>query len=167
MSDAADTPADAMPKRSRRPMLIGLLLMLLLGGGGFYAVYSGMILGDHAARSDTSPEADGDGEGGEPITGIAFVPIPPLTVSLGAEAGARFLHFTAQVEVGKPAEEEITMLMPRIVDVLNSYLRAVETRELSDPTALVRLRSQMLRRVQLVTGDGKVRDLLISEFVIN
>jgi len=163
MSDAADTPADAVPKRSRRPMLVGLLLMLLLGGGGFYAVYAGLILGGHATRGDTSPEA----EGGEPITGIAFVPIPPLTVSLGAEAGARYLHFTAQVEVGKPAEEEVTMLMPRIVDVLNSYLRAVETRELSDPTALVRLRSQMLRRVQLVTGDGKVRDLLISEFVIN
>lgn len=163
MSDAADTPADAVPKRSRRPMLVGLLLMLLLGGGGFYAVYAGLILGGHATRGDTSPEA----EGGEPITGIAFVPIPPLTVSLGAEAGARYLHFTAQVEVGKPAEEEVTMLMPRIVDVLNSYLRAVETRELSDPTALVRLRSQMLRRGQLVTGDGKVRDLLISEFVIN
>jgi flagellar FliL protein len=31
----------------------------------------------------------------------------------------------------------------------------------------VRLRGQMLRRVQLVVGDGMVRDLLITEFVLN
>ena len=32
---------------------------------------------------------------------------------------------------------------------------------------LVRLRAQMLRRVQMVTGEGRVRDLLITEFVLN
>ena len=53
------------------------------------------------------------------------------------------------------------MLMPRIQDVLNSYLRAVEVRQLEDPSALLRLRAQMLRRVQIVTGEGRVRDLLI------
>ena len=54
-----------------------------------------------------------------------------------------------------------------ILDVLNGYLRAVEMRELEDPSALVRLRAQMLRRVQIVTGEGRVRDLLVTEFVIN
>jgi flagellar protein FliL len=57
--------------------------------------------------------------------------------------------------------------MPRIVDVLNGYLRAVEVREFEDPAALVRLRAQMLRRVQIVTGEGRVRDLLVTEFVLN
>ncbi len=51
--------------------------------------------------------------------------------------------------------------------MLNSYLRAVEVRQLEDPSALLRLRAQMLRRVQIVTGEGRVRDLLISEFVLN
>ena len=50
--------------------------------------------------------------------------------------------------------------MPRILDVLNSYLRAVELADLEDPSAMVRLRAQMLRRVQIVTGEGRVRDLL-------
>lgn len=163
MSDAAETAADAAPKRSKRPILIGLVLMLLLGGGGFYAVYAGLILGRH----EMTDEAPAEGADDKAMPAIAFIPIPPLVVSLGADAGARFLHFTAQVEVNKSAEEDVTLLMPRVVDVLNSYLRAVETRELADPTALVRLRSQMLRRIQLVTGDDKVRDLLISEFIIN
>lgn len=51
--------------------------------------------------------------------------------------------------------------------MLNGYLRAVETSELEQRAALVRMRAQMLRRVQVVTGEGRVRDLLIMEFVLN
>ena len=58
-------------------------------------------------------------------------------------------------------------LSPRVLDVLNSYLRVVEIDELSEPTSLLRLRAQMLRRVQIVTGEGRVRDLLITQFVVN
>ena len=53
------------------------------------------------------------------------------------------------------------------MDVLNSYLRAVAVSDLEDPSALVSLRAQMLRRIQLVTGEGRVRDLLIMEFVLS
>lgn len=57
--------------------------------------------------------------------------------------------------------------MPRIADVLNTYLRAVEVRDLEAPAATVWLRAQMLRRIQVVAGEGRVRDLLITEFVLN
>ena len=41
-------PQDAAPKKkSKRPMIIGLVLAILLGGGGFFATFSGMILGPH------------------------------------------------------------------------------------------------------------------------
>jgi flagellar FliL protein len=53
------------------------------------------------------------------------------------------------------------------MDVLNGYLRAVEVAEIEDRSALIRLRAQMLRRVQIVTGEGRVRDLLVTEFVVN
>ena len=36
-------------------------------------------------------------------------------------------------------EAEVLLLLPRILDVLNGYLRAVEVEELADPHALVRL----------------------------
>ena len=57
--------------------------------------------------------------------------------------------------------------MPRVVDVLNSYLRALEIDDLRGNAALVRLRAQMLRRVQTVIGRDRVNDLLIMEFVMN
>jgi flagellar FliL protein len=50
---------------------------------------------------------------------------------------------------------------------LNGYLRALEAGDLEDRSALTRLRGQMLRRVKMVTGRGRVNDLLIMEFVLN
>lgn len=163
MSDQSATSPEAGPKKSKLPLLIGVILMLVLAGGGFYAVYAGLLL---AGAKPEAAEAESRDEVAA-LPEIAFVPITPLVVSLGPEAGGRFLHFTAQMEVAKEYEADVTLLLPRILDVLNSYLRAVEARELADQTALVRLRAQMLRRIQLVTGGDRVRDLLITEFVIN
>ncbi len=58
-------------------------------------------------------------------------------------------------------------LLPRVLDVTNTYLRAVEVSQLEDPAALIRIRSHLLRRIQLVTGEGRVNDLLITEFILN
>ena len=57
--------------------------------------------------------------------------------------------------------------MPPIIDVLNGYLRALEVTDIEDPAALTRLRSQMLRRAQVVAGPERINDLLIMEFVLN
>ncbi len=164
MADTADKPEDTPKKRSKRPLVIGFVLMIALGAAGFFMAYQGLVFGDaepeHATEGSEAAAPDA-------LPDIAFVPIAPLVVSLGPDAGGRFLHFTAQIEVGKAQEPDVVLLLPRILDVLNGYLRAVSTQELEDPSALVRLRSQMLRRVQIVTGEGRVRDLLVTEFVIN
>ena len=158
---AAEPPPDETPKkRSKKPMLIGLVLALMLGGGGFYAAWSGMILGGGEAveHGEVAPAS---------IAGIAFVPLETMIVSLGPDAGSKHLRFTAQVEVVDNAAGDVALLAPRILDVLNSYLRAIDTASIEDPQAMARLRAQMLRRIQIVTGEGRVRDLLITEFVLN
>jgi flagellar protein FliL len=159
VATAAATPDEAPVKRSKKPLLIGLVLAILLGGGGFYATWSGLILG----TEDHGEDAAAPG----PLAGVAFVPLETMVVSLGPDSGSEHLRFTAQVEVVDTAEADVTLLKPRILDVLNSYLRAIDTASIEDPQAMARLRAQMLRRVQVVTGEGRVRDLLITEFVLN
>ncbi len=163
MVNTAEAALDAgpKPKTSKLPLLIGVLLVLLGGAGGFYATWSGLLFGPAAESHDAAEPAAG------PLPDIAFVAITPVVVTLGAEAGSRHLKFTAQLEVAKPYAAEVTLLMPRILDVLNSYLRAISMAEIEDPSAMARLRAQMLRRVQIVTGEGRVRDLLITEFVLD
>ena len=63
--------------------------------------------------------------------------------------------------------EAARQMLPRIVDVMNGYLRAMDKAVLEDPAGLVRMRAQILRRIQIVTGEGRVRDLLVTEFVLN
>ncbi len=138
------------------------MLAVLLGGGGFYAVWSGLILGqDSSHESEVEPIAQGA------LPDVLFLPVQPLVINLGGNGQNRHLRFQAQLEVNKTAVDDVTLMLPRVVDVLNGYLRAVDISELENPAALVRLRAQMLRRIQVVTGEGRVRDLLIMEFVLN
>lgn len=157
----ADAALEEPPKkRSKKPLLIGLVLALVLGGGGFYATFSGLILGggeEHAEKEHVPG----------PLTGIAFVPLETIVISLEPDSGSEHLRFTAQLEVVDSAAADVTTLTPRILDVVNSYLRAIDTASIEDPHAMARLRAQMLRRIQVVTGEGRVRDLLITEFVLN
>ncbi|MDP2085024.1 MAG: flagellar basal body-associated FliL family protein [Gemmobacter sp.] len=158
MADST-APQEAAPalKRSKLPLILGLILALSGGGGGFYATYSGMILG-HDDNAPAQPSA---------LPDIAFVPLDPLVVSLGAGGRSRHLRFVAQLEVETAYRADVDKLKPRVLDLLNGYLRAVEPQEFDDPAALIRLRAQMLRRIQIVTGEGRVRDLLVTEFVLN
>lgn len=160
VADVAE-PQEVAPKKSKKPLIFGLVLAILLGGGGFYATYSGMILApaEHGAEhAESAPDA---------LPDIAFVPIEPLVISLGDAASGRYLRFTSQLEVNGPLVPDVTLLMPRIVDVINGYLRAIEPASLDEPSMMLKIRAQLLRRVQMVTGEGRVRDLLITEFVLN
>jgi len=163
MSDEADAPDAAPEKRSKMPLVIGLVLAIAGGGGGFFAVQTGMIggVGDHASDTHVAEPA-----GPNALT-VSFVAIDPLVISLPSSNGRDHLRFAAQLEVPPQYVAEVEAIKPRIVDVLNGYLRAVELAELEDPTTLVRLRGQMLRRVQVVAGDGRILDLLIMEFVLS
>jgi len=163
MAETENTEKDPPKKASKLPLILGLALALAGGGGGFYAVYSGMILaadGPAPASGEEMPDRV------KAMPDVAFVPVDPMVISLGSST-ARHLRFQAQLEVGAPYEAEVTELMPRVVDVLNSYLRALEPEDIETSSALIRLRAQMLRRVQIVTGGDRVRDLLIMEFVLN
>ena len=153
-------------KRSKKPLLIGVVLALLLGGGGFYAVWSGLILASSDHAMDDGVVDDGI-TSMSPLPDVVFIPVKPIVVNIGAENQSRHLRFQAELEVNRQFERDVSQMLPRVVDVLNGYLRAVDVNELEQRTALVRLRAQMLRRVQVVTGEDRVRDLLIMEFVLN
>ncbi len=164
---------DMKPKEANKkkglmiPFLIGVILAVVGGGGGFWATTSGP-LASAPAGEDLADESQGieDGPAGAPVD-VAFVELETLVITLGAEQSNRNLIFTAALEVRPEHVEEVTLLTPRILDVLNSYLRVIAVSELSEPTSLARLRAQMLRRIQVVTGSGRVHDLLVTQFLVN
>ncbi|MHA6324457.1 flagellar basal body-associated FliL family protein [Roseivivax sp. CAU 1753] len=176
MTDAsvdADGADAAVPKKSgKKPLIAGLVLALLGGGGGYYAVSTGLLLGqkddaEHAVGgSDKAPilPAMYDGEN---VADVRFVELSPLVVSLGPESRAQHLLFTAAIETVPGAEADVAKLEPRILDVMNGYLRALEPADIEAPGGLFVIRAQLTRRLQLVLGEDRMRDLLVMEFVLN
>lgn len=193
MTDATvDMPEDPAPsgkKRAKLPLIIGLVLALAGGAGGFFAVQSGKLPIVGVGSSDMAQKVAGDGHGtatgdghssghGDdhgaesdvnpgPLPDISYVSLDPIIVSLTGERGIMHLRFRAELEVNSDHAHDVEVIRPRITDVLNGYLRALEPEDISSPHALARLRAQMLRRIQIVVGAGRVRDLLIMEFVLN
>ena len=96
---------EAPKKRSKKPLLIGLVLALVLGGGGFYATFSGLLLGGGEEHAE-------EGHAPGPLMGIAFVPLETIVISLGPDSGSEHLRFTAQLEVVDTAAADVTTLTP-------------------------------------------------------
>lgn len=164
MTDAAAEPTEEPAKGGKGPLLIGLVLALVGAGGGFFAASSGMLpFGGKAESHEETVQQDLDVV---PTDDIEFIEVPGMVVSFTGGGRRQLLRFSAELEVSKAYKADVEVLLPRIVDVLNGYLRALEVSDIDDPMALTRLRAQMLRRIQIVTGRDMVRDLLIMEFVL-
>lgn len=159
----SDEEAPKKPKGGMaKSLLMGLLLAIAMGGGSFFAVYSGMLALPLPERADMM--ADEAEARALPLT--AFLPLDQVVVTLGRGDAMRQLAITAQLEIEPNAVGSVDLLRPRIVDVINTYLRAVDVSLIEDPAAMLRMRAQMLRRIQVVTGEGIVRDLLLAEFIL-
>lgn len=153
--DSEAEQEEVPPKKRKGGLLLGLILGLAAGGGAF-AYTSGMIGGSGNAPKATMVSDK-----------LAFVSVEPMTVSIGKPSDHRYLRFRAELEVAADYKQEVEKLMPRVVDVLNTYLQSLDMADVEDPSSLLALRSQMRRRVDLVVGGDRVHDLLVMEFVVN
>lgn len=166
MSEAATDVDDLPAKSGKLSIIIGIFLAIAGASGGFFAVQTGALPMILSSQNHSENPAESTMEKHN-TDNIAFVAIEPIMISLTGDSQIQHLRFRAQLEVGKEYESDVNLLLPRVVDVLNSYLRALEADDLRAPMALTRLRGQMLRRVQIVVGGDRVRDLLVMEFVLN
>lgn len=158
MTDATADAAEEPQKGSKKGLIIGLVLALVGGGAGFFVTSSGLLGGGGPEKPAEKSAASAD---------VVFLPIDPITVAIGSPSEGRFLRFHAQLEVPAAYEPEVSKLLPRIVDVLNTYLRSVTMADVENPAALLTLRAQLRRRLDLVVGGDKINDLLVMEFVVN
>jgi flagellar FliL protein len=162
MAAESDSASPEARGKGGKGLPLGLIGGAALGGTAFALVYLGIVDPERIL-----PGAAGNGAAGPAdLDAIGFIQLDPIVISLPRGGAVRQLKFLGHLEVVPAHADEVIALMPRIQDALNTYLRAVEIGDLEQPGATIWLRAQMLRRVQVVTGEGRVRDLLISEFVL-
>ncbi|WP_242662543.1 flagellar basal body-associated FliL family protein [Teichococcus deserti] len=152
----------------KRLLLLLLPLLVLAGAGAgawFYVPAVQALLGSgHAAEGEAAPApAATAAVPGKP----SFVEFPEMTLSLPNAGRPRQLRLKLAVEVnGDPAQVQPELLSPRIYDSLVLYLRTLREGEMEGALAMDRLRGDLHRRFELVLGPGRVRDVLITSFVV-
>ena len=168
MADVTADEVEPDKKGGKLPLIIGLVLGLVGAGAGFYATTSGLIpIGAKADAQRDKAMVEDTGDSPAALPDIEYVDLTPIMITLSGDDAVSQLRFHAQLEVEAKYFSNVEKIRPRILDVLNGYLRALELSDLRDPLALTRLRGQMLRRIGIVAGKGRVRDLLVIEFVLN
>lgn len=168
MSDATVEEQAGEPKRAKWPLILGIALLPIGGAGGYFAAQSG-LLGAGAAPDETAAEVAPASryEDPVPLGDVGFVDVPAVVINSGTSGQARTVRLQVTIEVPAQRVQAVTTVVPRVQDVLNSYLRALDPADFERPGALDRVRGQLLRRVKLVAGDENVRDLLVLEFIVN
>lgn len=159
-----DSPPPA-PGARRPPLLMAAVTALSLGGAGYMAVGNGLLpglpgqpqpVGETPAAAQTSPPDR-----------LVFLALEPFMLSLPRTDPVRQLRLEVQVEVPQSAEKVVNAARPRLQDTMNTYLRSIDLSDIQDPDTLLRMRLQLLRRLQVAAGDGLIRDLLITQFLIS
>lgn len=172
MSDAENEQKDDAGEAQQKPKkglpikgaLTTLASALTLGG---VAAGAAFVITPAAGKCVAPPTPDGSPSHVRiDPKDVAYVNLEPLVISLGPNARSKYLKISISLETSKNHENSLNMLSPRIRDVLNTYLRAVEESDLQRPASMTRLRAQMLRRLQLVAPQGSVSDILITDFVL-
>lgn len=155
-------------KKGRKILVSICILALLVGSAsGFYIVNNLIIFNQSDGNKNIENISDSSLTAPEYSDDVAFVPLESMTVSLGNDAQSRYLKFSANLEVPKSAKDDVIYLMPRVADALHSFLRALDETDIKNQESFLLLRSLMLHRVQLVLGEDRVTDILVSEFVLN
>ncbi len=95
-----------------------------------------------------------------------FLVMEPMVVSISPIGRSKHLKISLVLETDDDGAAELNEHGFYVQDVLNTFLRSVDSQVLEDPAAMSRLRAQLLRRVRAIVPDADVRNVLITEFVL-
>ncbi|MCB2107701.1 MAG: flagellar basal body-associated FliL family protein [Rhodobacteraceae bacterium] len=158
--------------------IVAPLALVILGAAGAY--FSGladpliaMITGgDH----EEEMMMEGEGEGAMPSeaptaaasTSTVFYDMPEMLVNLNTPGRQRsFLKMRVSLELA--SEQDITridLVLPRIVDNFQVYLRELRLEDLQGAAGMYRLREELLSRVNAAVRPAQVRDVLFKEMIV-
>ena len=196
VSDAtgADGEDGASPKKKKLPLLFIVIpvALVVLGGGGGAAFF--MMQPKPAAAEDGGHEAEkkgghdkkaekkgGGGHGAadgaadaslgviaEGPDGVTFFTLPDMVVNIQSPDGRpTFLKLKLTLETRDAhVAEQLQAEMPRMQDMFQGFLRELRPEDLAGSAGTFQLRSEILRRVNLIAAPGKVDAVLIEEMLV-
>lgn len=160
---AADAPKGLKKFLTKKKLMIIVpALLLVLGGGGAGAYFFLFAGADQHKEGEQAEEA--------PITPpkVAFSDMQDILVNIQSSDGTpAYLKLSVSLELDDEEHKTaIQPLMPRITDQFQAYLRELRLDDLKGSAGVLRLKEELLRRVNVAAAPYHVRDVLLKEMIV-
>ena len=144
-------------------VLVGVVLFLLLGGSSKEAASEAKPEETAAAAPAAEAKAP-DAKNAGPF----FVELDDLIVNLATQPGKKpsYLKLKVTLELDHPDTPALDSAKPRIVDTFQVYLRELRQEDLQGSVGVVRLKEELLQRVNAAVAPIEVRAVLFKDFLV-
>lgn len=139
----------------------GALVVVLALASGTYFVFFG---GSAPAATQAS---EGTAQAIAPPQ-VAFFDMPDIIVNIQtADGSPAYLKVGIALELSSASERAgLQALKPRLVDQFQGYLRELRVDDLRGSAGVLRLKEELLRRVNLAAAPYQVKDVLLKEMLV-
>ena len=142
---------------------VGALVLVLGSGAGAYIfLFSGSSGDAQEKTAHTEPP--------KPIVPpkVAFYDMPDMVVNIQSpNSTPAYLKLSVALELDSADEKPgLKVLMPRVVDQFQGYLRELRVDDLQGSAGMLRLKEELLRRINVAAKPYKIRDVLLKEMIV-
>ena len=155
-------------KKSKLPMILGVLTLLVLAGGVGFAV-STFTGGDKTKADERSGQsgASSASSSSDPLGAqLVVVSLDEFAVNLRESGGGRVLQMTVQVESTPLLEDKIVDRKAQIRDAILLLASDYSYSELEGMEGKMRLRDEVLVRINGVLSPDRVERVYFTQFLV-
>ena len=137
-------------------LIIVAAALLLIGGG--VGAYFFFFSHPHEAKAENPA-----------VKPAVFVDLPEILVNLSNPSAERTQCLRIKVVLELPEQkmvEQITPIMPRVMDAFQTYLRELRPSDLDGSAGLYRLKEELTRRVNVSIAPARINAVLFKEIVV-
>jgi flagellar FliL protein len=153
-----------LPKKAGKGKLIIMIAVpavLLLAVAGLW--FSGIL--PHALGMNKHPEHAE--EAAKPVL-PSYVDVPEMVANLNSvNHKPSYVKLSARIEVPRPEDaEKVRAALPRLQDMMQTYLREMRPEELRGSAGTYRLREELLVRANVAVAPAKISDVLFTQMLV-
>jgi flagellar FliL protein len=159
--EATDAKPAKKGGKKKLILIIAVPVVLLLTGGGLW--FSGIL--PHMLGMDKHEEKPA--EAAKPVA-PSYIDIPEMVANLNSAAHKpAYVKLATRIEVPKPEDvEKVRAALPRLQDMMQTYLREMRPEELRGSAGTYRLREELLIRANAAVAPAKISDVLFTQMLV-
>tara|TARA_R110000868_G_scaffold86685_1_gene243017 strand:- start:6345 stop:6836 length:492 start_codon:yes stop_codon:yes gene_type:complete len=159
-TDTDETDGEAAPEKRKLSgkvliLYIVLPLVVLIGAGA--GVYMSGLLGGGEEKHEEA----------KVIVPPVFYDLPEFLVNLSGDAPQHFLKMKVTLQItDAEAAKRLDAELPRVLDAFQIFLRELRPEDVEGSAGVLRVKEELLRRINLAIQPALVTDILFREVIV-